>query len=128
MELQADDQADDDTNHAHHGGHRQGGPAAVDAHAENDGHHDEQDGHHGYRGVGLVVGSVLVDSYKGAGHDGGESGHHQDQGEVRENQEQLLGPLADVGGDDLADGLALVADGGEQSAIVMDGAEEDAAD
>ena len=128
VEVQADDQADDDTHHAHNGGHRQGRAPAVDGQAEDNGHQDEQNGNHGHGGVGVVGGAVGVEAVEGAGHDGGEGGHHQHQGQVREDQEELLGPLADVDGHHLAQGLALVADGGEQGAVVMDGAEEDAAD
>ncbi len=127
MEVQANDQAQHDAHNAHDGGHRQGSAPAVDTETENDGHHDEQDGHHSHRGIGGVLGAVVVNALEGAGHDGGEGSHHQHQGQVREHDEQLFGPLADVGGHHLAQGLALVADRGKQSAVVMDSAEENAA-
>ena len=128
MELQTDDQTQDNADHTHDGGHRQGRAPAVHGQAEDDGHDDEQDRHHGHGGVGVVGGAVGGEAVEGAGHDGGESGHHQHQGQVREHDKQLLGPLADVDGHHLAQGLALVADRGEQRAVVMDSAEEDAAD
>ena len=70
-----------------------------------------------------------VGSLEGVGHDGGEGRHHQDQGQIGEDDEQLLGALAPM----LAAMTSpmdspLVADGGEQSAEVMDAAEEDTAD
>ena len=132
MPVQADEQADHDAHAAGNGGHCQGGPAAVDKEAEQDGHDNEQQGDHGHGRVGGRGGGVQhavhIGGLEGAGHDGGESGHHQHQGQVGKDQEQLLGTVADVQGDHLADGLALVADGSEQGTVVMDGAEKDAAD
>ena len=57
-----------------------------------------------------------------------ERGHDQDQGQVREDEEQALGLLADAGLDNGADGLAVIADRGKQRAVVMHTTEEDAAD
>ena len=128
MPVQADGQADHDADDTQDGSHGQGSTLTVHEEAEQDGHDDEQQGDHSHGGVGLVERAVSIEANKGAGHDGGEGGHHQDQGQIREDQEQLLGAVADVHSDNLTDGLALVADRSEQSAVVMDSAEEDTAD
>ena len=131
--VQTDDHADHDTDNTDNGGDAQRGIAAVYEEAEQDSHHDEQDGDEGGGGVGSGGSQIHsavsgVGSLEGVGHDGGESGNHQDQGQVSEHDEQLLGLGADGVTDDLTDGLALVADGSEQGAEVMDAAEEDTAD
>ena len=133
MPVQADDHADGDTDNTDNGGNAQRGVAAVYEEAEQDGHHDEHDGDDGggsVGGRGLQVHETVrgIGGLEGVGHDGGEGRHHQDQRQVREGDEQLLGLCADSVADDLTDGLTLVADGGEQCAVVMHAAEEDTAD
>ena len=111
------------------GGHAQRSIAAIDQEAEHDRQHDEQHGDHGGTAVGQIVGfGALGAGGESADHDGAESGNHQQQGQIGEHQEQLLAPAADVDLDDVADGLALMTDGGEQSGEVVGGADEDAAD
>ena len=133
MEDHADGNDGHDSQNADHGSNAHGGITAIDAEAEDDGDHDEQQRDHGHAGIAL--GSRQIHSAglseggaEGAGHDGGEGSHDQDQGQVSEGQEQHLGPLAHVLGDDLTDGTAAVTDGSEQGAEVMDAAEEDTAD
>ena len=133
VEVHADGDDGHNGDDAHNAGNAHGGVPAVHQEAEDNGDGDEQQRHHGHPGVGLRGGKIhrtalLKGGAEGAGHDGGEGRHHQDQRQVGEDQKQHLGPLAHVGGDDLADGLAVVADGGKQGAEVMDAAEEDAAD
>ena len=133
MEVHADGNDHHDADDAHHGSHAHRSVAAIDAEAKDDGDHDEQQGHHSHAGIalrGCIVHSTSLGEggAEGAGHNGGESGHDQDQGQISEGQEQHLGPLAHVLGDDLADGTAAVADRGEQSSKVMHAAEEHAAD
>ena len=132
VEVQADEDDGHDGDHADDGGNADGSVAAVDAVTEDDGDQDEQQGHHGHLRVGLrglhVQNAVHIGGAEGAGHDGRESGHDQNQGQIRENDEQALGAQGHVGGDDLADGLAAVADRGEQRAEVMHAAEENTAD
>ena len=127
MEVHADGDDGHDGDDADHAGHGHGGVPAVHQEAEDNGDGDEQQGDHGHPGVGLGGDQIHLarlgeGGAEGAGHDGGEGRHHQDQGQVGEDQKQHLGPLAHVGGNDFADGLAVVADGGEQGAEVMDAA------
>ena len=133
MPVQTDDHAGHDTDDTDDGGDAQRGVAAVYEEAEDNGHQDEHDGDDGGGSVGgrsLQIHETVsgVGCLEGVGHDGGEGRHHQDQGQVSEHDEQLLGLGADGVADDLTDGLALVADGGKQGAEVMYAAEEDAAD
>ena len=83
--VQTDKQADYDADAAGDGGDGQRSALAVNKEAEQNSHHDEQQGDHSHGGVGLIVGAVRIDTHEGAGHDGGESGHHQHQGQVRED-------------------------------------------
>ena len=131
--VQADDHADHDADDADDRGNAQRRVAAIDKEAEQNGHQDEHDGDDGGGSVG--GGSGIVDSsvsgvggLEGVGHDGGKGRHHQDQGQVSEGDKQLLGLGADSVADDLADGLALMTNGGEQGAEIVDAAEEDTAD
>ena len=130
--LEADVHAHGNADDADDGGNTQRRIPAIDKEAEDDGHQDEHDGDDGGGGVGggsgLIQHAVHIGGLEGVGHDGGKGSHHQDQGQVCEDDEQLLGPGADGVADDLADGFALMANGGEQGAEIMDAAEEDAAD
>ena len=133
MPVQADDHADHDADDADDRGNAQRRVAAIDKEAEDDGHQDEHDGDDGGGGIGSgsrIVHSAVsgIGGLEGVGHDGGEGRHHQDQGQVSEGDKQLLGLGTDGVADDLTDGLALVANGGEQGAEVMHAAEEDTAD
>ena len=132
MEVHADGDDADDGGNADDGSRAHGDVPAVHGKAEDDGDDDEQQGNHGDPGVGGGGGHVqhalIEGGTEGAGDDGGEGGHNQDQGQIGEDQEQALGTLAHVGGDDLADGLAAVTDGGKQGAEIMDAAEEDTAE
>ena len=133
MPVQADDHAGRDADDADDSGDAQRRVAAIDKEAEDDGHQDEHDGDDGGGGIGggsSQIHSAVsgVGSLEGVGHDGGEGRHHQDQGQIGEDDEQLLSLGADSVADDLADGLTLMADGGEQRTEVMDAAEEDTAD
>ena len=132
MEVHADGDDADDGDNADDGSHTHGNVPAVHGKAEDNGDDDEQQGDHGDPGVGGGGGHIqhalIEGGTEGAGNDGGEGSHHQNQGQVGEDQEQALGALAHVGGDDFADGLAAVTDGGEQSTEIMDAAEEDTAD
>ena len=73
------------------------------------------------------MGAVGSEAVEGAGHDGSEGGDDEQQRKVGEHDEQTFGAHADVLRNDFAYGFALVADGGEERAVVMHGAEEDAA-
>ena len=134
VEGEAQAQGDDahDARHAQQGGPAQGHLETVDQQAEDHGQHDEQQGDGGRGAVDVVVDQrargIGHEAVEGARHDGGEGPHHQHQGQEGKDDEQALGPQTDAAGDDLADGAALVAQGGEQGAEVMHAAEEDAAD
>ena len=131
MPVHADGHAQADGDDTGDGGNAHGGIPAVNHEAEGNGDDDEKQGNHGHRSGGSGGGQIHLTVHilggEGAGHDGSEGSYHQNQGQVGEDDEQTLCPQAHVGGDDLADGLALMADGGEQGAEVMDAAEEDAA-
>ena len=126
--LEADDDARDEHDDADDGAEAEGHVLAVHAEAEDHGHEDEQQGDGGGGAVGLDVRAVGREAVEGAGHDGGKGRDDEQQRKVGEHDEQALGAHADVLGDDFAYGFALVADGGEEGAVVMHGAEEDAAD
>ncbi len=133
MEVHADGHDDYDGDDAQDGGYAHGHVPAVYGKSERNGNQDEQQRYHGDGGIGsachLVESARLVIlRAEGGCNDGCECGHHQNQSQIGENQEQPLCPLAHVGGDDLTDRLPLVADGREQRAEVMHAAEEDAAD
>jgi len=82
-------------------------------------------GHAVLEGVDL---SRAVVRHEGAGHDGGEGSDDQDKNQQREDHEQLLSLGAHAVADNFRYGQAAVADGSEQRAEVVHGAEEDAAD
>ena len=132
MPVHTDDHAQADGSHTGNGGNAHGRVAAVNHKAEGDGDYDEQQGNHchgsGGSGSGHIQLTIHILGCEGTGNDGRESGNDQDQGQVREDDEQALCPQGHIGGDDFADGLAAVTDGGKQGTEVMDAAEEDAAD
>ena len=133
MPVQADVHASGDTDNTNDGGNTQVGVAAVYEEAEDDGHQNEHDGDDGGGSIGgrrlIVNGAGLrVSGLEGVGNDGCEGSHHQNQGQIRENDKQLLSLGADGIADDLADRLALVTNGSEQSTEVMHATEEDTAD
>ena len=106
-----------------------GNLAAAGGQAVYDCYNDEQ--HRNHRGALICkvrsLGCVCQVYGEGAGNDGRERGNNQDQGQVSKDAEELLCGIVDVLGDNRCDGLALVAQGCEQSAKVMYSAEEDAA-
>ena len=131
--VQTDVHASGDTDNTDNGGHAQRSVAAVYEEAEDNGHQDEHDGDDS--GGGVCGGSRNIHSavsgvsgLEGVGNDRCKGSHHQDQGQIRENDEQFLSLGADGVANDLADRLALVANGSEQGTEVMHAAEEDAAD
>lgn len=78
--------------------------------------------------VGLNMRPAGVKAVERTRHDGGEGRHDQQQRQIGEDQEQTLRPNPDVLGNNFTDGSALVPDGGDERAVVMHGAEKDAAD
>ena len=132
VEVHADGDDGDDGQNADDGSGAHGDIPAVHGKAKDDSDDDEQQGNHSHTGIGqrsgLVQNALIEGGAEGAGHDGGEGSHDQDQGQVGEDQEQPLGAGAHVGGDDFADGLTAVTDGSEQGAEIVDTAEEDTAD
>ena len=113
-------------------GHADRRISAVHKETEEDGQDDEQQRDDRRRGVGRgsshIHDPIHIGGLERVGNDGRERGHDQDQGQVREDEEQALGLLADAGLDNGADGLAVIADRGKQRAVVMHTTEEDAAD
>ena len=113
-------------------GHADRRISAVHEETEEDGQDDEQQRDDRRRGVGRgsshIHDPIHIGGLERIGNDGRERGHDQDQGQVREDEEQALGLLADAGLDNGADGLAVIADRGKQRAVVMHTTEEDAAD
>ena len=113
-------------------GHADRRISAVHEETEEDGQDDEQQRDDRRRGVGRgsrhIHNTIHIGGLERVGNDGRERGHDQDQGQVREDEEQALGLLADAGLDNGADGLAVIADRGKQRAVVMHTTEEDAAD
>ena len=113
-------------------GHADRRISAVHKETEEDRQDDEQQRDDRRRGVGRgsshIHDPIHIGGLERIGNDGRERGHDQDQGQVREDEEQALGLLADAGLDNGADGLAVIADRGKQRAVVMHTAEEDAAD
>ncbi len=133
VEVHTDGDDGHDCHNARHACHSHRRVPAIDQEAEDDGDQDEQQGNHSDTGVSGrsldVHRAALVEGRpEGARHDGSERRHHQNQGQVGENEEQHLRPLAHVDGDDFADGPAAVTHRGKQRAEVMDAAEENAAD
>ena len=132
MEIHADGDDGDNAQNADNGSGAHGNIAAVNGKAEDNGDDNEQQGDHGNPGVCLRSSQIHSAVHKGcgegAGNDGGKGCNHQNQRQVGEDDKQALGTLAHVGGNDFADGLAAVTDGGKQGAEVMDTAEENAAD
>ena len=131
--VQADVHAHGDTDHTDNGGDAQRSITTVYEEAEDDGHQDEHDGDDGGGSVGgrslqIHSAGLGISGLEGVGNDGCESGHHQDQGQIGEDDKQLLGLGADGIADDFADGLALMPDGCEQGAEIVDAAEEDTTD
>ena len=67
-------------------------------------------------GVGLSGGHFCgdgvrgIDDAEGVGNDRSKSCHDQNQSQISEHVKELLGAGADAGGDDLTNGLTLVAD------------------
>ena len=101
---------------------------SVNEEAENNGHDYEQQRNHCNGGVVVIESAVRGEAVEGAGHDRGESGDNQDQGQIREDDEQLLCTLTDIGGNHLADRLAFVADRGKERTEIVHRTEEDASD
>ena len=103
--------------------------AAAGGQAVYDCYNDEQHGNH--RGALICkvrsLGCVCQVNGEGVGNDRSEGGNNQDQGQVSKDAEQLLCGIVDVFGDNRCDGLALMAQGCEQSAEVVHSAEEDTA-
>lgn len=131
MEIHADCHAEHDGTYAKDGGSHHAGVAAIYRKAEDDGYGDKEQGYHGYGRLGgtlrFVQHAVFIDGTEGGSHDGRKGRHHQDQSQIGENNEKLLCPFGHIGGNDFADGLAIVADRGKEGAEVMDAAEEDTA-
>ena len=131
-EVQADELAEhndeNDADDADDRGRTDLGVLAVHEEAEDSGDDDEEDGGHGRGAVGRIGGGGRIDRNEGAGHDSGEGGDDQDQNGEGEDDEEALGLDAHGVLHDLADGAAVVTDGGEQSAEVVHGAKEDAAE
>ena len=132
MPLDAEPHDQSDADNTDDRGHADRRISAVHEEAEEDGQNDEQQRDDGRRGVGRrsrhIHNTVHIGGLERIGNDGRERGHDQDQGQVREDEEQALGLLADAGLNNGADGLTVIANGCKQCAVVMHTAEEDAAD
>ena len=131
--MQANGNAGNDGQNAHNGRDRQAGISAINTEAENDRDHDKQDGDHRRGRVGCAGRHVdrtvrCVGRHKGISHNGSKGRDHQQQRQVREDDEQLLCLAAHGVGDHLADGLALMPNGRKQRAKVMHSAKENTAD
>lgn len=131
MEIHADGHAEDNGNYAKDGGSHHASVAAVYRKAEDNGYGNKEQGYHGHGRLGgtlcFIHHAVFIDSAEGGSHDGCKGRHHQDQSQIRENNEKLLGPFGHIGGNDFANGLPVVPDRGKEGAEVMDAAEENAA-
>ena len=131
VEIHADGHAEHNGCYAKDGGSHHAGVAAVYRKAEYNGHGNEEEGHHGHGSLGgalrFIQHAIFIDRTEGGSHDGRKGRHHQDECEVGENNKELLRPFGHIGGNDFADGLAIVAHRREKGAEVMDAAEEDAA-
>ncbi len=101
------------------------GILAVHEETEDGGNDDEQNRGHGRGTVGGVGGGGRINRRKGSGNDRREGGDNQNQNGQREDDEEALGLDAHGVLHDLADGTAVVTDGGEQGAEVVHGTEED---
>ena len=128
MEVKADNQAKNDADNACNGSNADGRALAVYKVTEDDSHYNEQNGDHCNRSISVIESALLGEAIEGACNDGSECCYYQQKGEVREDDEQLLSTLADVGRDNLADGLTLVTNRCKQSTEVMGSTEEDTAD
>ena len=133
MPVEANVHTDGNADNADNGGNTQRGVAAVDKETKEDCHQDEHNGDDGGGSIGRGCGNIHsavsgIGGLESVGHDGRESGHHKDQGQIGEDNEQFLGLGADCIADDFTDGLALMANGSKQGTKVMHAAEEDAAD
>ena len=132
VEVHADGNDGHNGRHTDHRRHAHGRVAAINQDTEGHSNDDKEQRNHG--NAGLAGGCRHIQHAVGvvgcaeiACHDGGKGRHHQDQGQIGKDDEQSLGALAHVGGDDLADGTAAVTHRSDQGAEVMYTAEEDAA-
>ena len=131
--LDAEPHDQGDGNNADERGHAQRRVSAVHEETEEDRQDDEQQrddrrGRVGSRLRHIDSAALQIGGLERVGNDGRERGHDQDQGQVREDEEQALCLLADTALNNGADGLAVVADRCKQCAEVMHTAEEDTAD
>ena len=112
-QIEREGEPQGDGGHQHDEGDGGVGPlvelSVAEQEAQGHGLHDEDHGGGGHRSVGGDGGQGPVrrrlEAVEGAGHDVHEGGHHQDGEEPAEEQEELLTRLADVGLDDIADGV-----------------------
>lgn len=124
MEIHADGHAEDNGTYAKDGGSHHAGVAAVHGKAEDNGYGNKEQGYHGHGRLGgtlcFIHHAVFIDSAEGGSHDGCKGRHHQDQSQIGENNEKLLGPFGHIGGNDFANGLPVVPDRGKEGAEVME--------
>ena len=130
--VQTENHAANDEGNADNGGNTERSVSSVNEEAEEDSDDDEEDGDH--RGACVCCAGRVVDGavfkeggLEGVGDDGSKCGNDEQEGQVSEGDEQTLCLETDTVFDNGADGLALIADGCEQSAEVMHAAEEDTA-
>lgn len=127
MEIQSDSKTGNQRDHPDNRRNRKRRALAVNEEAENNGHDNEQQRNHRNGGVIVIESAVRSEAVEGVGYNRSESGDNQDQGQIREDDEQLLRTLADIGGNHLADRLAFVADRGKERAEIVHRTKEDAA-
>ena len=132
MEIHTHCHDQNDSQYADYGSDAHGHIPAVYTEAKYNRNDDEQHGDHGYgsRSLGrrqIQSAALIVYSAEGRSYDRSKGCYHQNQGQVREDDEQLLCALAHVRGNNLTDGLSFIADRSKQRAEVMDAAEENTA-
>ncbi len=131
MEIHADVHTESDGSDPHDGGNGHAHVTAVYSKSKDNSYQDEEDGNHGYRSrsgtLRFIQYTIIIDRTKGIGYDGCKGSNDENQGEIGENDKELLGSLTHIGGNDFPDGLAVMTDRGKEGAEVMNAAEENAA-
>ena len=93
MEIHADGHAEDNGTYAKDGGSHHAGVAAVYRKAKYNGYGNKEQGYHGHGRLGgtlcFIHHAVFIDSAEGGSHDGCKGRHHQNQSQIRENNEKM---------------------------------------